>query len=192
MYLFSLQRYISERGDAVAKASKETHVVSFLPLSALWQPVVFCEYTGNQKVMMMWPLALTDHQMDYRSLVHEKDQAIMSEIRVILLDIRGFYVSWSDWKWSTVSKFLFPRAYLEKCIVFCRRRCTTSSTRTWIRWPIQKERRNPPCTEDQETNPTINFLASQLVSHSHIKTVIQQIKQMSKLSNNFLLFQILH
>lgn len=31
-------------------------------------------------------------QMDYRSLVHEKDQAIYSDIRVIVLDIRGFYV----------------------------------------------------------------------------------------------------
>lgn len=30
--------------------------------------------------------------MDYRSLVHEKDQAIYSDIRVIVLDIRGFYV----------------------------------------------------------------------------------------------------
>lgn len=32
-------------------------------------------------------------QMDYRSLVHEKDEAAYSEIRVIVLDIRGFYVS---------------------------------------------------------------------------------------------------
>lgn len=31
--------------------------------------------------------------MDYRSLVHEKDETIFSEIRVIVLDIRGFYVS---------------------------------------------------------------------------------------------------
>lgn len=31
--------------------------------------------------------------MDYRSLVHDKDVAIFSEIRVIVLDIRGFYVS---------------------------------------------------------------------------------------------------
>lgn len=30
--------------------------------------------------------------MDYRSLVHEKDEAIYSDIRVIVLDIRGFYV----------------------------------------------------------------------------------------------------
>lgn len=34
--------------------------------------------------------------MDYRSLVHEKDEAIYSEIRVIVLDIRGFYVSQTD------------------------------------------------------------------------------------------------
>lgn len=40
------------------------------------------------------------HQMDYRSLVHEKDQAIYSEMRVILLDIRGFYVSWRDFNLS--------------------------------------------------------------------------------------------
>lgn len=32
-------------------------------------------------------------QMDYRSLVREKDEAIYAEIRVIVLDIRGFYVS---------------------------------------------------------------------------------------------------
>lgn len=31
-------------------------------------------------------------QMDYRSLVHEKDEAAYCEIRVILLDIRGYYV----------------------------------------------------------------------------------------------------
>lgn len=30
--------------------------------------------------------------MDYRSLVHDKDEAIYSDIRVIVLDIRGFYV----------------------------------------------------------------------------------------------------
>lgn len=35
-------------------------------------------------------------QMDYRSLVHEKDEAIYSEIKVIVLDIRGFYVSQTD------------------------------------------------------------------------------------------------
>lgn len=30
--------------------------------------------------------------MDYRSLVHEKDEAAYCESRVILLDIRGYYV----------------------------------------------------------------------------------------------------
>ncbi|XP_071760469.1 proteasome activator complex subunit 2 [Centroberyx gerrardi] len=56
----NINKYFSERGDAVAKASKETHV------------------------------------MDYRSLVHEKDEAIYSEIRVIVLDIRGFYAELYD------------------------------------------------------------------------------------------------
>uniref|UniRef100_A0A3Q3FQ23 Proteasome activator complex subunit 2 n=1 Tax=Labrus bergylta TaxID=56723 RepID=A0A3Q3FQ23_9LABR len=53
----NINKYFTERGDAVAKASKETHV------------------------------------MDYRSLVHEKDKDIFCEIRVIVMDIRGFYVS---------------------------------------------------------------------------------------------------
>lgn len=56
----NINKYFLERGDAVAKASKETHV------------------------------------MDYRSLVHEKDQSIFSEIRVIVLDIRGFYAELYD------------------------------------------------------------------------------------------------
>ncbi|XP_058479466.1 proteasome activator complex subunit 2 [Solea solea] len=56
----NINKYFSERGDAVAKASKETHV------------------------------------MDYRSLVHEKDEAIYSEVRVIVLDIRGFYAELYD------------------------------------------------------------------------------------------------
>ncbi|MBN3304442.1 proteasome activator complex subunit 2 [Amia ocellicauda] len=56
----SLAKYYSERGDAVAKASKETHV------------------------------------MDYRSLVHERDEALYSELRVTLLDIRGFYAELYD------------------------------------------------------------------------------------------------
>uniref|UniRef100_H3CTG1 Proteasome activator complex subunit 2 n=1 Tax=Tetraodon nigroviridis TaxID=99883 RepID=H3CTG1_TETNG len=56
----NINKYFTERGDAVAKASKETHV------------------------------------MDYRSLVHDKDVAIFSEIRVIVLDIRGFYAEFYD------------------------------------------------------------------------------------------------
>ncbi|KAM4534183.1 proteasome activator complex subunit 2 isoform 1-T1 [Odontesthes bonariensis] len=56
----NINKYFLERGDAVGKASKETHV------------------------------------MDYRLLVHEKDQAIFSEIKVIVLDIRGFYAELYD------------------------------------------------------------------------------------------------
>uniref|UniRef100_A0A8D0BG99 Proteasome activator complex subunit 2 n=1 Tax=Salvator merianae TaxID=96440 RepID=A0A8D0BG99_SALMN len=51
----TIAKYFLERGDAVAKASKDTHV------------------------------------MDYRCLVHEKDEAVYREIRAMLLDIRGFY-----------------------------------------------------------------------------------------------------
>lgn len=56
----NINKYFLERGDAVGKASKETHV------------------------------------MDYRSLVNEKDEAIYSEMRVILLDVRGFYAELYD------------------------------------------------------------------------------------------------
>ncbi|XP_042327879.1 proteasome activator complex subunit 2 isoform X2 [Sceloporus undulatus] len=51
----AIAKYYLERGDAVAKASKETHV------------------------------------MDYRCLVHERDEAIYREIQTMVLDIRGFY-----------------------------------------------------------------------------------------------------
>uniref|UniRef100_A0A8C8VJB4 Proteasome activator complex subunit 2 n=1 Tax=Pelusios castaneus TaxID=367368 RepID=A0A8C8VJB4_9SAUR len=57
----AISKYFSERGDAVAKASKETHV------------------------------------MDYRALVHERDEAVYGEIRTMVLDIRGFYVSMGSW-----------------------------------------------------------------------------------------------
>ncbi|CAL8319317.1 unnamed protein product [Boreogadus saida] len=56
----NINKYFSERGDAVAKASKETHV------------------------------------MDYRSMVHDRDEAVYAEIRVIILDIRGFYAEMYD------------------------------------------------------------------------------------------------
>ncbi|XP_041670667.1 proteasome activator complex subunit 2 [Cheilinus undulatus] len=56
----NFNKYFTERGDAVAKASKETHV------------------------------------MDYRTLVHEKDVDIYNEIRVVVLDIRGFYAELYD------------------------------------------------------------------------------------------------
>ncbi|XP_043835969.1 proteasome activator complex subunit 2 isoform X2 [Dromiciops gliroides] len=51
----TIAKYFSERGDAVAKASKETHV------------------------------------MDYRALVHERDEAVYGELRAIVMDLRSFY-----------------------------------------------------------------------------------------------------
>ncbi|XP_026148453.1 proteasome activator complex subunit 2 isoform X2 [Mastacembelus armatus] len=69
----NINKYFSERGDAVAKASKETHV------------------------------------MDYRSLVHEKDEAIYSEIRVIVLDIRGFYAELYDIICKNLEKVINPK-----------------------------------------------------------------------------------
>ncbi|XP_060677446.1 proteasome activator complex subunit 2 [Hemiscyllium ocellatum] len=56
----SITKYFTERGDAVAKASKDTHV------------------------------------MDYRQLVHEKDEAAYMELRAMVMDIRGFYVELLD------------------------------------------------------------------------------------------------
>ncbi|KAK2886760.1 proteasome activator complex subunit 2 [Channa argus] len=69
----NINKYFSERGDAVAKASKETHV------------------------------------MDYRSLVHEKDQAMYAEIRVIVLDIRGFYAEFYDIVNKNLEKVTNPK-----------------------------------------------------------------------------------
>jgi len=69
----NINKYFSERGDAVGKASKETHV------------------------------------MDYRSLVHEKDQAIYSEIRIIVLDIRGFYAELYDIISKNLEKVTNPK-----------------------------------------------------------------------------------
>uniref|UniRef100_A0A4W5L3P0 Proteasome activator complex subunit 2 n=1 Tax=Hucho hucho TaxID=62062 RepID=A0A4W5L3P0_9TELE len=69
----NINKYFSERGDAVAKASKLTHV------------------------------------MDYRSLVHEKDEAVYSDIRVILLDIRGFYAELYDIISKNLEKVTNPK-----------------------------------------------------------------------------------
>uniref|UniRef100_A0A2I4BSP7 Proteasome activator complex subunit 2 n=1 Tax=Austrofundulus limnaeus TaxID=52670 RepID=A0A2I4BSP7_AUSLI len=69
----NINKYFSERGDAVAKASKETHV------------------------------------MDYRSLVHEKDEAVYSQIRVIVLDIRGFYAELYDVIHKNLEKVTNPK-----------------------------------------------------------------------------------
>ncbi|CAN9506076.1 unnamed protein product [Ophioblennius macclurei] len=69
----NINKYFSERGDAVGKASKETHV------------------------------------MDYRSLVHEKDESIYAEIRVIVLDIRGFYAELYDIICKNLEKVTNPK-----------------------------------------------------------------------------------
>lgn len=69
----NINKYYLERGDAVAKASKETHV------------------------------------MDYRSLVHEKDENIYAEIRVIILDIRGFYAEFYDITSKNLEKITNPK-----------------------------------------------------------------------------------
>ncbi|XP_051969170.1 proteasome activator complex subunit 2-like isoform X1 [Xyrauchen texanus] len=69
----NINKYFTERGDAVAKASKETHV------------------------------------MDYRSLVHEKDEAAYFEIRVIVLDIRGFYAELYDVISKNLEKVTNPK-----------------------------------------------------------------------------------
>ncbi|XP_026887739.2 proteasome activator complex subunit 2 [Electrophorus electricus] len=69
----NINKYFTERGDAVAKASKEMHV------------------------------------MDYRSLVHEKDEATYCEIRVIVLDIRGFYAELYDIISKNLEKVTNPK-----------------------------------------------------------------------------------
>ncbi|KAG5841608.1 hypothetical protein ANANG_G00168430 [Anguilla anguilla] len=69
----NINKYFTERGDAVGKASKERHV------------------------------------MDYRSLVHERDEAVYSEIRVILLDIRGFYAELYDIIFKNQDKVTNPK-----------------------------------------------------------------------------------
>ncbi|XP_068200087.1 proteasome activator complex subunit 2 [Antennarius striatus] len=69
----NINKYFSERGEAVAKASKETHV------------------------------------MDYRSLVKEKDEAIYSEVKVIILDIRGFYAEMYDIISKNLDKVTNPK-----------------------------------------------------------------------------------
>uniref|UniRef100_A0A8D3C8W1 Proteasome activator complex subunit 2 n=1 Tax=Scophthalmus maximus TaxID=52904 RepID=A0A8D3C8W1_SCOMX len=69
----NINKYFSERGDAVAKASKETHV------------------------------------MDYRSLVHEKDTAVYGELRLIVLDLRGFYAELYDIITKNLEKVTNPK-----------------------------------------------------------------------------------
>ncbi|KAM8823810.1 proteasome activator complex subunit 2 isoform 2-T2 [Spinachia spinachia] len=69
----NINKYFAERGDAVGKASKETHV------------------------------------MDYRSLVHEKDQSIYHEVRVVVLDIRGFHAELYDIVSKNLDKVTNPK-----------------------------------------------------------------------------------
>ncbi|XP_061614291.1 proteasome activator complex subunit 2 [Phyllopteryx taeniolatus] len=69
----NINKYFLERGDAVAKASKDTHV------------------------------------MDYRSLVHEKDVAVYSDIRMIVLDLRSFYVELYDMISKNMEKVTNPK-----------------------------------------------------------------------------------
>ncbi|XP_037135875.1 proteasome activator complex subunit 2 [Syngnathus acus] len=69
----SINKYLLERGDAVAKASKDTHV------------------------------------MDYRMLVHEKDVAIFSDIRIIILDMRSFYMELYDMISKNMEKVTNPK-----------------------------------------------------------------------------------
>ncbi|KAM9774848.1 proteasome activator complex subunit 2 [Syngnathus typhle] len=69
----SINKYLLERGDGVAKASKDTHV------------------------------------MDYRMLVHEKDVAIFSDIRMIILDMRSFYMELFDMISKNMEKVINPK-----------------------------------------------------------------------------------
>ncbi|KAG8009628.1 Proteasome activator complex subunit 2 [Nibea albiflora] len=48
-------------------------------------------------------------QMDYRSLVHEKDETVYSEIKVIVMDIRGFYAELYDIISKNLEKVTNPK-----------------------------------------------------------------------------------
>ncbi|XP_036210852.1 proteasome activator complex subunit 2 isoform X1 [Myotis myotis] len=69
----TISKYFSERGDAVAKASKETHV------------------------------------MDYRALVHERDEAAYRELRAMVLDLRAFYAELYHIISSNLEKIVNPK-----------------------------------------------------------------------------------
>ncbi|KAM4808613.1 proteasome activator complex subunit 2 [Rhinophrynus dorsalis] len=66
-------KYFSERGDAVAKASKETHV------------------------------------MDYRALVHNKDEAAFAELRLSFIEVRNYYVEIFDIILKNLEKITNPK-----------------------------------------------------------------------------------
>uniref|UniRef100_A0A3Q1N568 Proteasome activator complex subunit 2 n=1 Tax=Bos taurus TaxID=9913 RepID=A0A3Q1N568_BOVIN len=69
----TISKYFSERGDAVAKASKETHV------------------------------------MDYRALVHERDEAVYGDLRAMVLDLRAFYAELYHIISSNLEKIVNPK-----------------------------------------------------------------------------------
>ncbi|XP_038597094.1 proteasome activator complex subunit 2 [Tachyglossus aculeatus] len=69
----AIAKYFSDRGEAVAKASKETYV------------------------------------MDYRTLVHERDEAVYGELRAIVLDLRAFYAELYHVIYSNLEKITNPK-----------------------------------------------------------------------------------
>ncbi|KAM9329681.1 proteasome activator complex subunit 2 [Gastrophryne carolinensis] len=69
----NINKYLTERGDAVAKASKETHV------------------------------------MDYRALVHDKDEGIFAELRLALMEVRNIYVEIFDIIYKNFEKVTNPK-----------------------------------------------------------------------------------
>ncbi|XP_063769711.1 proteasome activator complex subunit 2 [Pseudophryne corroboree] len=69
----SIFKYFTERGDAVAKASKETHV------------------------------------MDYRALVHDKDEGAFVDLRLTLIEIRNIYVEIFDIILKNFEKITNPK-----------------------------------------------------------------------------------
>ncbi|XP_066460124.1 proteasome activator complex subunit 2 [Eleutherodactylus coqui] len=69
----NLNKYLTERGDAVAKASKETHV------------------------------------MDYRALVHDKDEGAFVDLKLILTDVRNNYVEIFDIILKNFEKIANPK-----------------------------------------------------------------------------------
>uniref|UniRef100_A0A672GYC9 Proteasome activator complex subunit 2 n=1 Tax=Salarias fasciatus TaxID=181472 RepID=A0A672GYC9_SALFA len=54
-------------------------------------------------------IAAIKTKMDYRLLVHEKDESIYCEIRVIVLDIRGFYAELYDIICKNLEKVTNPK-----------------------------------------------------------------------------------
>ncbi|XP_004698546.1 proteasome activator complex subunit 2 [Echinops telfairi] len=69
----TISKYFSERGDAVAKASKDTHV------------------------------------MDYRALVHERDEAAYRELSAMVLNLRTFYAELYHIISSNMEKITNPK-----------------------------------------------------------------------------------